>query len=225
MSRLIRLSYATDKNTPLYPGTPPLDIKRIKAIKKGDSCNTFGVTFSNHSGTHIDGPGHFHDNGGKASGKFIFEEFRFKNPLLADCPKKKGERIEISDFKKIKRTASADIILIRTGFSIYRKKDPEIYSQKTPYLAPETAEWLRNNCPGLKAIGIDCISISSPEHKEAGRLAHKILLKRKNKKAVFIIEDMFLPKRTGKFKGIIVLPMLRGGIDSAPCAVIGINDD
>ena len=45
------LSYFLDKNTPLYRKTKSILIKPDHEIKKGYSCNTAMIAFSNHSGT------------------------------------------------------------------------------------------------------------------------------------------------------------------------------
>ena len=42
-----------------WPNDPPVSIKRIKNINKGDKTNLSLVSLGTHSGTHVDAPIHF----------------------------------------------------------------------------------------------------------------------------------------------------------------------
>ena len=42
-----------------WPGDPKLEIKRVKSIEKGNTCNVSELTMGAHSGTHMDAPSHF----------------------------------------------------------------------------------------------------------------------------------------------------------------------
>jgi len=226
MKRYVRLSYDIGENTPLYPGINPVAIRKVKEISKGDSCNTFLITFSNHTGTHIDAPGHFW-NSGRTISEYSLEELVFKNPFLVDCPKGIDEVIEINDFDSLRGCRDTDLILIRTGFHKYRSEDVYTYCYKNPCFLPETAVWIRNNFPNMRAIGIDCISIASHSHRELGRETHKILLKEDGfrSSSFLILEDLRLSYEIKKIDELIVSPVFIEGIDSTPCTVIGVIND
>lgn len=228
MAKFIELSYKLDSNAPLYPGTPALKVKRLKAIKNGDSCNTFFVGFSNHSGTHIDAPAHFFVNGRKI-GDYIFAELIFKNPLIVDLSKRKDEPIEIKDFKKIENhmKRKIDALLIRTGFSRLRKNDPESYSKHNPYFLPHTAEWLKDNFKSLKVLALDFISAGNTNKKEIGRKVHRIMLGEKGitRRPLLIVEDLRIPSGLKKLNSLIIIPFLGAAADSSPCAAIGVIND
>ena len=57
------LSYFLDDKTPIYGGSSGIDIVKLNDIAKGDTANTKRISFHNHSGTHIDFPNHFLENG------------------------------------------------------------------------------------------------------------------------------------------------------------------
>lgn len=226
MRRYVLLSHAIGEGTPLYPGTPPVGIRAVKRIKGGDSCNTLLFSISNHCGTHMDAPRHFSEKGASV-GDYPFDRLVFKNPAIADCPKKADEAIGIDDIKDIDPARAPDIILLKTGFSRYRNAEKDSYCGRNPYLSPEAAEWMRINLPSLKAVGIDCISVSSANHRAEGRRAHAILLdeRRREGQAVIIVEDMFIPPDIKRLKEVMVLPMLGGDADGSPCAVVGVEGD
>ena len=50
-------------NTPVYDGDPETRAERIKSIENGDGYNLTEISMSVNSGTHIDAPLHFYDEG------------------------------------------------------------------------------------------------------------------------------------------------------------------
>ena len=50
-------------NTPVYDGDPETKAEKIKSIDNGDEYNLTGISMSVHSGTHIDAPLHFCEDG------------------------------------------------------------------------------------------------------------------------------------------------------------------
>jgi len=221
MKRYDRLSYEISPYMPLYPQTKQMTIESVKSIDAGDSCNTFNISFSNHSGTHVDAPRHFWQYG-RSINDYTIDELVFKNPFLLDCPKGINEHIGVSDISRFLVGMTPDLILIRTGFSKHRNLHDE-YCYQNPYILSETAHWLRVNCSSVRGLGIDCISVASPSYREIGRETHRILLKENgfSGPAILIIEDMWLPENT-RYDEVIVSPMFIRDIDSAPCTVIGI---
>lgn len=225
MARYLNLSYAINKRTPLYPGTEPVDVAWSKEIGKGDSCNKSVMTFSGHTGTHVEAPRHFLDSG-RTIGGYALEELVFTKPLLLDCPKLPGEAIFADDLAAIKERPDADILLIRTGFFKYRDGDADIYCNKNPYLSPEAASAIRG-FPHIRAVGVDLISISSHVDRQAGRQSHKILMSDSGFSGapVLIIEDIRLDERITKIDEVIVAPLFLEESDASPCAVIGVIND
>ena len=97
------------------------------------------------------------------------------------------------------------------------------YNAAQAFSGPDTfadlAEKVSHSFPNLKAIGLDIVSISSFQHREVGRIAHKEFLGRN----ILLIEDMYLSD-TGVPNSVIVAPLRVDYIDSAPCTVIGFYD-
>lgn len=225
MRRYRNLSYPIDEKSPLYPGTPKVKIRQVKDKNKGDSCNTFFLGFSNHTGTHIDGPRHFFSSAKGIDG-YSAKDLVFYKPLLVNCLCPRGGVIQKEDLKKVIKRDDFDALLIRTGFSKYRNRQDRIYCYENPCISSGAAKWLKTRFPGLKAVGIDCISISSYTHRDLGRQAHKAFLgKYAGSRPILIIEDMFIPSSAGKIRELFIAPLLIKGIDSAPCSVIGIEYD
>ena len=171
-------------------------------------------------------PKHFIDSG-RTVCDYSIEELIFKRPHVVDCPKMAGEIIEVGDLANSVIPPETDFLLIRTGFSRFRNSDVHIYSYKNPCLSPQTAEWIRKNYPDIRAVGVDCISVSSRAHRDLGRETHKILLKKDEFKGepVLIVEDLYIPSEINRLDELIVAPLFIESIDSAPCTVIGVIND
>lgn len=211
---------------PLYPGTPPFKKERRTAIGK-DTCNTFFVSFSNHTGTHIDGPWHFFSSGSKII-DFSAEDFIFNMPHIIELRKGADEAITPHDFKHFNHDKnSCDCLILKTGFQKYRTKDRRLYVTKNPYLLPETAYLIKEKLPGVRAVAIDAISISSRLHRESGREAHRILLRDggSRNKGVFIIEDLNICEGIKTLDKLLVFPLIVDKVDSSPCVAIGVIND
>ncbi len=226
MEKFYRLSYSIQDRAPLYPGTPPVIVERVKDKRKGDSCNKYYISLSSHAGTHMDAPFHFFNSGRKAD-SYKPEELIFDRPISIDCPCAPDKAIDIRTLEKIIPKVNFDFLIIRTSFaSRYRKRDKNIYSTKNPYITKGAAKWLRDRFSSMRGLGVDFISISSRLHRDDGRRSHEILLgESRGRPGLVIVEDMKLPAKIKKLDRVMVLPLFIEGIDSAPCTVIGISDD
>ena len=145
---------------------------------------------------------------------------------MLDCRKEAGEIIGVEDVRFLARSTdtAVDLLLIKTSFSKYRKSDSERYITQNPCIAPEAAMWLREHFPGVRGFGIDCISVSSPMHRELGRETHRILLDFKLGEALspVIIEDLYLPDNQDNFDEVIVAALPVQDADGVPCVVLGV---
>jgi kynurenine formamidase len=212
----IWLSHTLKTDTPLYGGQKGMvRIDEDKSILAGDSCNTSHISLPTHAGTHVDSPKHFFDDGLSIE---MFEPnyWIFNNPVVVNIHVD-PDRIICSDDVKEKLPKETDICLFKTGFEKLRQTDT--YWKKGPGVAPEMAELLKEKCPGIKAIGMDFISISSLCNRQIGRQAHRAFLER----GILIIEDMKLGAiKSGQIlKKIICLPLRIINGDGAPCSILG----
>lgn len=219
--KYVLLSHTIDENTPLYGDTPLPRILLHSRIADGDSSNTSILSIHNHTGTHIDAPKHFIDDG-KAISEYTLDELVFNNPVVVDCPKDDASLITPDDLQHVSHMLQkSDCLLLRTGFGQFRGE--ERYRTYNPGIAPETILWIRREYPDIRCIGIDCISISSFQHRSVGREAHRaaFVVEDKLGKPLFLIEDMnFNTLKNGELKLIIVLPWQVNLIDSVPCSVL-----
>lgn len=219
--KYVLLSHTIDENTPLYGNTPAPRILSHSRISNGDSSNTSILSIHNHTGTHIDAPKHFIDDG-KAISEYTLDELVFNNPIIVDCPKDDASLITSDDLQHTSHMLqNSDCLLLRTGFGRFRSE--ERYRTHNPGIAPETILWIRREYQNIRCIGIDSISISSFQHRSAGREAHKaaFVIETGLGEPLLLIEDMDLDVlSSSELKYVIVFPWQVNNIDSAPCNVL-----
>jgi len=215
----VYLSHVVSEGTPLYGDRGQVIIYSSTAIDKKDTANTLNISLPNHSGTHVDVPYHFFNNGKKLT-DYDPSFWIFNNPVCVDVPSESGELINFSDIYQ-KLTSDVDLLLIRTGFERYRMA-PD-YWNSNPGLSADLAHGIRENFPNVRAIGIDCISITSYLHRSEGKIAHRAFLGRMdNTVPLVLIEDMSLLHFDDNINTVIVLPIIISGADGAPATIIGI---
>jgi len=213
----IYLSHFLTPNTPTYGNRDKFSIQENSSISKGDTANSFSISFStNHMGTHIDLPKHFYDDG-KTLNDFEPRYWFYSTISIVDIPKNKGELIIPKDFLNLQINKESDILLIRTGFEKYRNE--KIYWEENPGVDPSVADYLREKFPGITTIGFDFISLTSFQHRELGKEAHRKFLDGKDN-FITIIEDMHLADIKSYPKELVISPLLISGIDSCPVTVI-----
>jgi len=220
MEHAIYLSHPLSNDTPLYGGAKNIQIDSNSSIKEGDTANSLSLVFSNHSGTHVDVPYHFFEDGKKIM-EYPPSFWIFNCPQCLDVPGKDGYLVTFEDVKgRIKE--DTDLLLLRTGYEKYRNED--IYWQMNPGLSPGLAKGIRKKFPNIRALGVDVISITSRLHREKGRKAHQEFLgSHFESDPIVLIEDMSLQNFNKDFSQAYVMPLMVKGADGAPCTALGIK--
>ncbi|WP_413378168.1 cyclase family protein [Alkalihalobacillus sp. 1P02AB] len=215
------ISYPMNSNDPGWPNNPKMKVSPFTQIANGDTTNQYIIEFFNHFGSHMDGSNHFVDNGPRLYETDI-NMFFYDAPLLIDIEKTYGELIHTTDLMKYeKEIEQADLLMIRTGFSQFRREDPKGYSENGPGITSDACKYLVEHFVNLKAVALDWISLSSYPHRKEGALAHQYLLGEFQSRFLFIIEDLnFEGLNNNTLNRVVALPLLIEGIDSAPCTVV-----
>lgn len=216
----ITLSYILEETSPVHMSLKKPQIIRNSQISRGDGYNSYRINVENHSGTHVDAPGHFIEEG-KLISDYHPDELVFNNPLILDISKGQNELIGIDDVFET-GLDGVDCLFFRTGFEKFHGSDPEKYITQNPGISPETVYWIRKNFKSIRCLGMDCISISSYQNPELGKEAHLNAFEENYMfgEPLLLIEDMKLDNvKNEDLESIIVVPWQIKGIDSAPCTV------
>ncbi len=214
----VDLTQELENDMPVYPGDPIPVFKRTKTISK-NGVNLSDLNLGSHTGTHIDAPRHFFEEGTPLD-KIPVSDFIGEAIVLDLSFKTVGEGISPEDLERaLAKTSSSnlkvgDIVLCFTGCSRLWGR-PEVNSNFT-YLTAEGAKLLVSKM--VRAVGIDFLSIEKFGSKTHD--THKELLGH----GVFIVES--LSKELERFLNQRILfmcfPIKFKDGDGAPCRAVAV---
>ena len=144
-----------------------------------------------------------------------------------EIPKGPAEGIYKEDLEPFADILSkVSFALIRTGMEKYRETDQNTYQNEGSYIAPSAGDYLTENFPNLKGVGMDFLAIGSASSKcPEGELppdCHRHMLGYYTGKFVTGVEDMHLADvpKGAKIKRFINAPLLIKGLDSSQVVCI-----
>lgn len=220
-ARIEFLGYPLHRDAPNPPAIPPIELIPFLSLEKGDGANVTLIKAASHTGTHIDVPSHVAANGLTLS-DFQAEDFIFTHPVVIDLHLNDGQVVQPDDLTRFMPAArEADLMLCRFGYGEIRKTDPARYSAKCPGFGVESAQYLLEQLPNLRALGMDVPSLACIEHLDECMPAHNVLLEGEGRRFL-VIEDMKLDVELERLAEVIVAPWWIKGLDGGPCMVFGI---
>lgn len=209
--RVNDLSWPITDGMMVFPGDIPPSVKKGATMEENGWRTTL-LSFTSHTGTHMDAPSHMMPDG-KSLDRLPNETF-FGFGLVVDVRGCAGRRIELADIKVSSSMLSeADFILFRTGWS--EKWGTEDYLKGYPVLSPLSAKWISEK--RLKGIGFDAISADAVDSDSND--IHKILLSG----GLVILENLRdLDKLGEKAFCMAALPLPLKDQDGGPARVMAV---
>ena len=212
--KAVDLTHHLRNGMPIYPGDPPPAFASYATLEK-DGVNVTRLTLGSHTGTHLDAPKHFIQDGIGIDqippNKLVGEAY------VTDLSNKPiGSGITAQDLRQKLdgRVAEDDIVVCYTGCSEHW--GDETVTRNYTYLTAEAADYLVSK--RVRAVGIDFLSVE--KFKAPDPVVHKTLLGN----GIFIVES--LNKATKQFVGcrilMICLPIKLQGGDGAPARVVAV---
>lgn len=187
-----------------WPDNPPVSVKRVLDLRKGDPSTVSEISMGSHTATHVDAPAHFIPGAptidqmpyGAGCGRARVIHIKETRPIaaqtLAPHRIRNGERILI-------KTANSEVEWSSTVLKDYTR------------LTEEAARFLAER--GVVLLGFDYLSIG-PE-------AHDPLLKA----GVWILEGLDLSKAKPGSYDLVCLPLKIQDADGAPARAFLIEKD
>lgn len=204
---LYDISLTISENFPTWPGDPPIELKMISQIEKGDLANVTHLSAPVHMGTHVDAPDHFLNNGKTVED--IPLDYLVGSVLVLEVPS--SEVITTGDLEAFKIPEETRRILFKTANSAYWKEEGHTFQEDFIALDPDAAARLVEM--GVNVVGVDYLSVA-PYNEPVP--THKILLEA----GVLIIEGLDLSRvSAGEYK-LYCLPLKIAGSDGAPARVL-----
>ena len=187
-----------------WPGDPPVRIDLSSSIEGGNPANVSHLDMSAHTGTHLDAPRHFFEDG----------EGIDSMPLEVGIgPARVIEAAESDGMVPAEALRDAEVgegerILVRTRNSD-RDWAHEQFDHDFVGLSLDAAEHLAGWGPVV--VGVDYLSVTSPQPEQATAV-HRALLGA----GIWVIEGLYLGQVTAGDYELICLPLRLVGRDGAP---------
>lgn len=192
----------------VYPGNPTISITAQQAIAQGAGANVSRVDFGSHTGTHVDAPKHFFDDGAGIDA-LPLDVLMGPARLIAmdDSVKSVGEaELRAQDLRGVTR------LLIRTRNSAWLTSGSSEFHPDYTFVAPDGAAYLVSL--GVKLVGVDYLSVE--QFHSGHHRTHRTLLGA----GVVIVEGLMLTEPPPGNYDLRCLPLRLTGLDGAPARAV-----
>ncbi|MFC0561340.1 arylformamidase [Halalkalibacter alkalisediminis] len=186
-----------------WPGDTPFHYEVTYSKEQTGSVNIGQMTMSVHSGTHVDAPFHFLNDGAKILDLDI-------NVFIGEA-----RVIDLSAFEKIDHAALSQFdldgvtrLLIKTAVP----NQPDRFPESIPYVTADGAAYLQEK--GVRLIGVDVPSVDALDSKELE--GHHALFKHQ----IHILENLMLDRVEEGDYELIALPLPLKDADGSPVRAV-----
>ena len=192
----------------VWPGDPPVVLERVSSMDAGAHDNVSRLACGVHTGTHVDAPHHFLNDG------------RTVDTLSLDVLVGPVQVVQVPDevglitaglLEKAAVQPGTLRLLLKTRNSRLWKRSVKEFDRGYVGLSVDAAEWIVG--AGVKLVGIDYLSVA-PFNQSIP--AHQALLK----PGIVILEGLDLNAVSPGFYTLYCLPLNLVGSDGAPARVI-----
>lgn len=210
--KILDISVPVSRGLPVWPGDPRVVLERSQSISNGSQSNDSRIACCVHSGTHVDAPRHFVDDG--ATVENLPLEVLLGPAWVAHIPSENVITPEILETLAIPPDTKR--LLLKTRNSSLWENPNHSFNTDYVALSSEAAGWIVSK--GILLVGIDYLSIQLFTDSEP--LTHRVLLEA----GVVIVEGIDLRfARSGLYQ-LICLPLKLVGGDGAPARAVLIEE-
>lgn len=206
--KIFDISVSLSAEIPVWPGDPQILLERYRHISTGNASNDSKIACSVHSGTHVDAPAHFIENGVTVEqlplhaliGTATVVEILNSNIITP----------EILEDQAL--PAETKRLLFKTKNSVLWDNPAHQFNPDFVALSPAAAGWIVSK--GMQLVGIDYLSIQM--YNDADPRTHRILLEA----GIVVVEGLDLRNiRAGTYQ-FICLPIKLAGSEGAPARAV-----
>jgi arylformamidase len=210
--KIFDISVPITPNLPVWPGDPQIVLERYRKISDGCDSNDSRLACSVHSGTHVDAPAHFSDNGSTVERLAL--DILVGAAIVAEFP---GiDRITPDLLENQKLPPQTKRLLLKTKNSDLWADPDHQFNPDFVALSAESAGWMVER--GIQLVGIDYLSIQL--FNDADPLTHRTLLEA----GIIILEGLNLRDVRPGFYQLICLPLKLAGSEGAPARAVLIEE-
>jgi arylformamidase len=210
--KIFDISLPISPDLPVWPGDPPIVLERIRAKSEGSASNDSRIACSVHSGTHVDAPLHFIDQG--ASVEQLPLDILVGPAAVVEVPD--TDIITPNILERLTLSEQTKRLLIKTRNAALWRDARQAFNPDFVALDSHAARWVVDR--GIGLIGVDYLSVQLFKDKDP--TTHRVLLDA----GVVIVEGLDLHAvKPGTYQ-LICLPLKLVGSDGAPARTILIEE-
>jgi arylformamidase len=199
--RIVDISRTLQPDTAVWPGDTPFQVARTLERRLGATVNLTTLTLSAHTGTHVDAPLHFTDDGPAVD---ALDLAVFWGPAQVVSVSKPSGGLVSADFAAVD-LSRAPRLLVRSAASAV---DPRLFPAAYPFPSPELAAHLA--AFGIVLYGSDGPSMDAEDSKSLA--GHHAL----HRHGIAILEWLDLSAVADGLYELVALPLKVGGGDGSP---------
>ncbi len=210
--KIFDISLPLSPNLSVWPGDPPIVLEQVASMDAGDDCNLTRLTASVHSGTHVDAPHHFL-NDGRTVEQLPLEVLtgRCYVVQLPDGV----DMITADALERMSLPTGITRLLFGTRNSRWWMRGETVFQEDFVAISADGARWLAEH--RLQLIGIDYLSVA-PFNDSIP--THQVLLQA----GIILLEGLNLSAVPRGFYDLYCLPLNLLGAEGAPARAILISD-
>jgi len=182
----------TVQEAPIYPGSSPVRVERVRDMQNGDHANVSKITTGSHMGTHADAGSHFLKDSQISIDKMDLKHY-YGNCRVLSFP----ENYLISEADLENKLENCERLVIHGGGHSFLTKDA------ADYIAEK----------GIITVATDAMSVAPPDNEIE---IHKILMS----SGLAIIENVILDDVPADDYILSAFPIKIGGCDGAPVRAV-----
>jgi arylformamidase len=202
------ISLSISPDMPVWPGDPAVELELIASMDQGAHANVSRLSVSVHTGTHVDAPHHFLNDGRTVEGLPL--DLLTGPCYVAQIPDDMDD-INADVLDGIPIPAETIRLLFGTRNSHLWAKGDNKFHKDFVGVTEDGAQWLVTR--GIKLVGVDYLSIA-PYGESVP--THTVLLKA----GVVVVEGLNLSKVPRGFYDLYCLPLKLKGSDGAPARAV-----
>ena len=208
MTKIYDISLTISPAMPVWPGDPPVRMTQTESMDSGAEYNLTRLDISAHTGTHVDAPHHFLNDGRTVENLSL--DLLTGPCYLVQLPDDVDE-ISAEVLERISLPDGMLRILFGTRNSKLWAQGQNQFQEDFVAISEDGAEWLVAR--GVKLIGVDYLSVAPYSDSVP---THQVLLRA----GVIVLEGLDLSQVPRGFYDLYCLPLKLAGADGAPARAI-----
>lgn len=204
--KLYDVTVAISNDLPVYPGDPPVQVTRVMSLEQGDIARVSHLSFSTHSGTHLDPPSHFMRDGQTLDQlplDVLIGPARVLDVGEVDV-------IDVAVLRQVELDGATRVLFKTKNSRLWHTTDE--FQTEFVYLEAAAARLLVEH--GVRLVGIDYLSVEKFNFEEP--LTHRTLLGA----GVVIVEGLDLTEVPAGDYELLCLPLKIKDGDGGPARVV-----